>query len=145
VPPELAWLADSTVDARFLKVAKHLRGLDQAMIEIGYRYEELFWAGRDRNWPFAAYQLGKIRLTLNNAVERRPRRAASAKMLDMPLRGVEQAVTAKDSGGFALAYRTLTASCNACHVAEKVEFMWVDAPSKRESVIRGPRPAAPSR
>ena len=46
IPYELAWLAEGSTEQRFLKVARHFRGLDQAMIEIGYRYEELYWAGR---------------------------------------------------------------------------------------------------
>jgi len=51
-------------DEKFRLVSKHLRGLDVAMIETGYRYTELYWAGQDRNWEFAAYQLDKIRHTI---------------------------------------------------------------------------------
>ena len=145
VPYELAWLAGGTVDERFFKVARHFRGLDQAMIEIGYRYEELYWAGRDGNWPFAAYQLQKIRLTLANAVERRPRRAASASMLDAALEALEQAGTRKDTAVFAAGFRALTATCNSCHAAEKVEFMRVAQPSERPSVIRAPAVTTPPR
>ena len=41
------WLRGS-VDDRFALVSKHLRGFDMAMVEVGYRYTELYWAGRDR-------------------------------------------------------------------------------------------------
>jgi hypothetical protein len=79
-----AWLS-GTVDERFALVAKHLRGFDVAMLETGHRYAELYWAGRDRNWPFAQYQIDKIRTAIGNGLERRPNRAASAAMLDGPL------------------------------------------------------------
>ena len=143
IPYELAWLAEGSTEQRFLKVARHFRGLDQAMIEIGYRYEELYWAGRDANWPYAVYQLQKIRLTLANAVERRPRRAPSALMLDPPLADLERAAAGKDESAFAARFRALTETCNGCHAAEKVEFMRVTPPSERPSVIRAPAAARP--
>jgi hypothetical protein len=79
------WLRGD-VDARFAQVARHLCGLDMAMVEIGYRYGELYHAGRNGNWDFAAYQRGKIELALANGVARRPKRAASARMLELDCR-----------------------------------------------------------
>ena len=64
---------------RWTTVERHLRGLDIAMVEIGYRYQELYWAGVDSNWEYATYQAKKIGLALENALERRPKRRASAK------------------------------------------------------------------
>jgi hypothetical protein len=56
-----AWLHGSA-DARFAQIENHLRGLDVAMVEIGYRYTELHFAVQDRNWDYADYQAGKIEL-----------------------------------------------------------------------------------
>jgi hypothetical protein len=50
-------------------VEKQFRGLDVAMIEIGYRFGELYWAGQDRNWDYAKYQADKVRLALELALE----------------------------------------------------------------------------
>ncbi len=47
--PSPDWLTGNA-EERFLKVERQLRGLDQAMAEIGYRYGELLIAGRERNW-----------------------------------------------------------------------------------------------
>lgn len=77
---DAAWLS-GTVNERFDAVARHLRGFDMAMVEVGYRYTELYWAGQDGNWPYATYQLDKIETAMANGLERRPKRAASAKML----------------------------------------------------------------
>jgi hypothetical protein len=38
---------------KFDHVARQLRGFDMAMMEVGYRYTELFWAGQDKNWDYA--------------------------------------------------------------------------------------------
>jgi hypothetical protein len=73
-----AWIRGSTAE-RFAQVEKHLRGLDVGMAEIGYRYSELFFAVKDRNWDYADYLLGKIQLVLDLAVERRPKRGKSAR------------------------------------------------------------------
>ena len=43
-----------------MQIEKHLRGLDVAMTEIGYRYGELHVAARERNWDYAKYQTEKI-------------------------------------------------------------------------------------
>jgi len=139
-----AWLLSGTADERFARVAKHLRGFDVAMVETGYRYTELYWAGQDRNWDYAKYQIGKIRTAVGNGVERRPRRAASAQMLEGALRGVEEAVAAKDPALFTERFTALTATCNTCHQVERVPFVHVQAPSARMSPV-GPLPIAGDR
>jgi hypothetical protein len=135
-----AWLLTGTTDERFARVAKHLRGFDVAMAETGYRYGELYWAGQDRNWDYAAYQIEKIRTAVQNGVERRPKRARSAQVLDGSLPGVEEAVKRKDAALFAERFAVLTATCNACHEAERVPFIHVRPPTVRTSPA-GARPA----
>jgi hypothetical protein len=135
VAPANAWLLAGTEDERFARVARHLRGLDVAMIEIGYRYGELYWAGMGQNWEYAKYQLEKIDTARRLAIERRPKRAASAQMLDGALSGVRQAVVAKDSPLFAQRFDALTEMCNACHQAEQVPFFHIVRPSIRSSPV----------
>ena len=57
VPDEAKWLVQGSSDERFVKIASQLRGFDVAMVETGYRYGELYWAGRDENYDYARYQL----------------------------------------------------------------------------------------
>ena len=59
-------------------IEKQFRGFDMAMIETGYRYQELYWAGQDQNWEYANYQLKKIKVAIENGLQRRPKRAKSA-------------------------------------------------------------------
>lgn len=134
-PAPDTWLRGS-VDERFAQVSKHLRGFDVAMVETGYRYGELCWAGRDGNWEYALYQLGKIETAVANGVERRPKRAASALMLEEPARAMKVVLEARDAAGFEPAFATLTATCNACHAAEQVAFIHIAAPTIRVSPVR---------
>lgn len=143
-PPDgAAWLLAGSNDERFARTAKHLRGFDVAMAETAYRYAELYWAGKDRNWEYADYQLGKIVTAVANGVERRPRRAASARMLDGAVTVVKDAIAKRDGAAFDTAFGTLTETCNACHQAEKMRFIRVAPPPVRTSVVIAPAAASP--
>jgi hypothetical protein len=129
------WLAVGSNDERFSKVSKHLRGFDMAMVETGYRYVELYWAGQDKNWEYAEYQIGKIKLSINNGLERRPARASSAKMIFPVLDQVSGAIKAQDFEKFDHSFRVLTQTCNSCHASEGVGFFKVNLPFQRPSPI----------
>jgi len=110
------------------------------MVEIGYRYQELYWAGVDSNWEYADYQAKKIDLAMENALERRPKRRASADTLFEPaLTEVEQAIASRKRTMFGEAFETMSAACNSCHAAEGVASFYVEAPTDRASSIRAPR------
>jgi hypothetical protein len=72
VGPE-GWLKGSA-NEKFVTVARQLRGFDVTMVEVGYRYQELYWAGIDENWDYARYQIEKMETTLKDGFARRPKR-----------------------------------------------------------------------
>ena len=134
-----SWI-DGDSSERWATMSKQLRGLDVAMLEMGYRYDELHWAGADENWPYADYQLTKLRLTLENALVRRPKRRASAEALFVPaLDEMKRAVARRERAGFDQAFAALTTACNSCHVAEMVPTFHVEPSADRRSPIRAPR------
>ncbi|HMU04502.1 MAG TPA: hypothetical protein PJ990_12805, partial [Saprospiraceae bacterium] len=71
------WIIGTEAD-RIKTIEKQFRGFDNAMVETGYRYQELYWAGHDENWQYADYQLEKIKIAIEYGLERRPKRAKSA-------------------------------------------------------------------
>lgn len=130
------WLK-GTSDEQIRTVEKQLRGLDVAMVEIGYRFTELHFAGKDGNWDYAKYQTEKIDLALRLALERRPKRARSSQpFLNDDLPAVQQAVTSRDRNSFDQAMARLRASCMECHAMENVPYFTVDLPDRRLSPIR---------
>jgi hypothetical protein len=134
-----AWIRGDSHE-RWTTVEKHLRGLDVAMVEIGYRYQELYWAGVDSNWAYADYQAKKIALALENALERRPKRRASAETLFLPSLGeIKQAIGLKEGAAFEETFAAMSAGCNSCHAAEGVASFHVEPPTDRQSLIRAPR------
>jgi hypothetical protein len=120
--PATPWLK-GTPDEKFAQIERHLRGLDQAMAEIGFRYGELLIAGKTRNWEYAQYQTEKIELALRLAIERRPKRAKSSEpFLKESLPEVMGAIKAKDANKLDVSLDTLHTGCVECHKAEKVLY-----------------------
>jgi hypothetical protein len=105
---------------------------DMAMVEVGYRYNELYFAGQDRNWDYAAYHVAKIRTATENGMERRPARAASARaFLVVALPPVQQAIQAQDLEAFNASFEQMRLACQQCHQMERVPFIQMGTPERR--------------
>jgi hypothetical protein len=87
------------------------------------RHIKLGLAGRRQNWAYAGYELYELRETFADVAAIMPkyRDLSIPEMIDTtvkkPLAAVDQAIKAKDLGQFTVAYRRLSAACNACHRA----------------------------
>lgn len=118
-------------------IETQFRGFDNAMVETGYRYQELYWAGQEQNWEYANYQLEKIKITIENGLQRRPKRAKSAEyFLNYVLPEMKKSLEKKDTEIFNKNFQTMTINCNSCHAMEKVPFFSVQIPTERQSPIR---------
>ena len=113
------------------------RGFDKAMVETDYRYQGLYWAGKDKNWEYADYLAKKIKKAMTTGFQRRPKREASAHdFLTKALPEVHKAIEEKDTIAFDRAFTNLTVNCNKCHALEKLPFFTVKPPLNRISSIR---------
>lgn len=130
------WIT-GTEQEQIKTIEKQFRGFDNAMVETGYRYQELYWAGQDQNWEYAGYQIDKIKIAIENGLERRPNRANSSDhFLNNALPEMKNSVLSKDTAIFNSGFQALTISCNACHAMEKVAFFNVQIPTVRQSPIK---------
>lgn len=118
-------------------IERQFRGFDMTMVETGYRYKELYWAGQDQNWEYAMYQLEKIEKTIKNGLQRRPKRAKSAEFfLATVLPNMKETIQQQDTNTFNQNFDLLTRNCNACHAMEDVSYFTVKTPLDRPSPIR---------
>lgn len=118
-------------------IENQFRGFDMTMVETGYRYQELYWAGQDENWEYASYQLEKIQKAIENGLVRRPKRAQSARhFLTVILPEMQRALQKRDTVVFNKNFQVLTSSCISCHAMEKVSYFTVKKPLYRQSPIR---------
>lgn len=107
-------------------------GFSPTMVEVGYRYTELYWAGEDENWEFAAYQIEHIEEALEAGFQRRPEHRPSAEpFLTQALPDVTEAVEQQDRTMFRERIDQLRTHCNACHALEDVSFVHVKVPTER--------------
>ncbi len=129
------WLKGSESE-KLISIEKQFRGFDVTMVETSYRYQELFWAGQNKNWENAIYQLDKIKLTLENGIQRRPKRSNSTKYFLKSVDEFKNELKQKNHNSFNLQFIKLTNSCNNCHSIEKVSFFKVKIPIENHSILK---------
>jgi hypothetical protein len=99
------------------------------------RHIKLGLAGSEQNWPYAAYELDQLRETFADLAEILPkyRDLSIPEMIRStvkePLEALGQAIQAKDSSQFTVAYGHLTASCNVCHQSYDRAVIVIQAPT----------------
>jgi hypothetical protein len=100
------------------------------------RHAKLGLAGREQNWPLAAYALHELKQSLANVAQSRPRwrEFSVPEMIEAvtgePLQAIDQAIKAGDARLFSAAYGRLTDGCNSCHGATSNEFVVITVPDQ---------------
>lgn len=126
--------AETKPDAKAPKV--YIPGLEQFMNVILTEHNKLWFAGRARNWPLAAYELGEIKEVMSDVQDFVPtfKSLPLAEMMDAvivkEIAELEKAIEAKDARQFAAGFDRLTAACNACHQATENGFVVIKRPTR---------------
>lgn len=115
--------AQPPLDPTVTKTAESYHpGLGELMTAfVQPRHTKLGLAGRERNWPYAAYELGELSETFDDVAQLVPTHdnlpipAMIASTVKPAMAAVAAAIKSQDAAAFATAYAALTASCNACH------------------------------
>jgi hypothetical protein len=87
------------------------------------RHVKLVFAGREKNWALAAYELKQLSDAFDKLSVQWPqwRQQRIVELVETiirdPLFYLDVAIKAKDDAGFAASYGQLTEACNACHQA----------------------------
>ncbi|MBI3515132.1 MAG: cytochrome family protein [Proteobacteria bacterium] len=85
------------------------------------RHIKLAFAGRERNWSYAAYELHELEEAFERAARSWPtwRAVPIAEMMTsltkQPMAALTEAIKSADTMRFAAAYGQLTEVCNTCH------------------------------
>ncbi len=134
------WMPEDDAE-KFLEIENQFAGFSATMEEVGYRYTELYWAGQNRNWDYADYQLEKIESAIERGVIRRTGREDSARQyfLDDEVPALADTITAEDEEQFDEQFEAFTSACNTCHVEEDVEFIQITYPTTRQAPV-APQP-----
>jgi hypothetical protein len=100
------------------------------------RHIKLAYAGREKNWTYAAYELHELeeafdRLSIQWPEWQRLRIVELVEsIIRQPLFDLDQAIKQKNDAKFATAYGQLTDGCNACHEAAGRPFVAIQEPKE---------------
>ena len=107
---------------------------DQMTLLLQPRHIKLFYAGQQRNWPLAAFQLSELYNAVRRIGQSIPNYRtynvddAVAAIFTPKVMAMDKAIKSQDPAQFTRAYRELTQSCNDCHVAMDHGFLVMKVP-----------------
>ena len=91
------WRKTGSNDEKLDNVVQVIPSAADIMFQMGERYRNLYWAGKQGKWEFAKYQTEEMQSLVKKLIITRPKRAATAKtfLLDA-FEGFEVAFKNKD-------------------------------------------------
>lgn len=133
---EGAWIKGSD-EEKLKMIESQFGGFDQVMIELVYRYQELYWAGQDENWEYVDYQLEEMQSALEKGMIRRPNRAESTnQFIERALPPIKMASQQQDIELFNKTFENLRIECRTCHITEGKPFIQPITPQQRASPMK---------
>jgi hypothetical protein len=128
---ESAGALQSRIDSLEKKLAVTYKpGFGEFMSSIQVHHAKLWFAGKNKNWELADFEMHEIAETLDAIKEYQTEREESKKvdMLKPSLDAVKDAIDKKDSSLFNSSYLLLTNTCNNCHKVVNFGFNVVKVP-----------------
>ncbi len=117
--------------------ASYVPGLGELMAGQQVRHAKLWFAGENKNWRLAAYEVDELKEGFDDVVKLHPVLEDShipvsklvPTIIKGPLGEIDTAVEARDKSRFETAFDKLTAACNQCHQAANFGFNVVKRPT----------------
>ncbi len=119
------------VDSLNKQVAQTYKpGLGEFMLGIQIHHAKLYFAGKNKNWELAEFEMGEIKEALddiNKYCTDRPE-IKSLPILTPAADSVNNAVKAKSPQRFEAGFVLLTGACNSCHQTTHHQFNVIKLP-----------------
>jgi len=119
------------VDSLNKKLAQTYRpGLGEFMMGIQIHHAKIWYAGKNKNWALADFEVGEIRETLVDVKQYcydRPE-VKSLPIIYPALDSLSSAIKAKDQQRFNKSFVLLTNACNNCHTVTNHQFNVIKTP-----------------
>jgi hypothetical protein len=111
-------------------------GTGQVMIEMGFRYQNLYHAAKQGRWQFAAYQLEEMGELLEQLGEQRPAYTIQTnRVAQQGLLPVELALRDRHWSRFAERFDQLRQSCERCHIEQGHPYIKLPIPEHATSPV----------
>lgn len=131
------WRKTGSDQEKIDNLVKVVPGASNLMLQMGERYRNLYWAGKQGKWQFVEYQIEEMQDLVETLMITRPKRAATAKeFLDTGFGKFPTAIADKDWKQFSAAFTHLRKSCMTCHGQNDHAFITLPAtPRKGNSPV----------
>ena len=118
------WRKTGSDKEKLNNVVKVIPSTADIMFQMGERYRNLYWAGKQGKWEFAQYQTEEMQSLIKELILTRPNRAATAQafLLDA-FKGFENAIEQKDWPKFQNAFALMREQCMICHRQNEHAFI----------------------
>ncbi|MGB7293800.1 MAG: hypothetical protein WBD99_16655 [Thermodesulfobacteriota bacterium] len=115
----------------------YVPGLGDLMIgRVQPRHTKIWLAGKEKNWPLAAYELDELKEALADVARYQPHwndlpipDMVNSVMADRT-KALNDAIDAGDEARFAAAYGKVTEGCNSCHRAADRGYLVIQVPGR---------------
>ena len=110
------WRKSESAEERQEKLVKLVQGTSHWMVEMGERYQNLYWAAKQKKWEFAQYQVEEMESLMKTVAIARPKRAKTAEeFMEVAFEPLELALVSQNAERFNKAFQQLRSECIACH------------------------------
>jgi hypothetical protein len=114
----------------------YVPGLGDLMIgRVQPRHTKIWLAGKEKNWPLAAYELDELEEALEDVARYQPHwndlpiaKMVNSIMADR-MKALNNAINAGDETRFVSAYGKATEGCNSCHRAADRDYLVIQVPA----------------
>ncbi len=127
-------LLQSRIDSLEIKLSEAYKpGFGEFMGNIQAHHAKLWYAGQNKNWKLANFEMDEIRETFDNIVKYASDRkeVQLLPMINPALDSVTAAINRHDPAQFQSGFTFLTNTCNTCHNAAQFEFNVVKIPDSQ--------------
>jgi hypothetical protein len=106
-------------------------GFGEFMAGIQVHHAKLWFAGKNKNWKLADFEIKEIEEALAGIQQYCKDRTESKSigMMDGPIDSLKKAIGQKNEGQFNSSYLLFTATCNNCHRSTAHEFNVITIPA----------------
>ena len=118
------WRKTGSQEEKLNNVVQVIPTAADIMFQMGERYRNLYWAGKQGKWEFAQYQTEEMQRLVKTLIITSPKRADTAKVfLHDAFDGYGKAIKDKDWGKFQNAFESMRVRCMACHIQNEHAYV----------------------
>jgi len=130
------WRKTAPVEKKIQNLVEVMPGAATLMIEMGFRYQNLYWAAKQGKWEFAQYQAEEMEGLVKTLMITRPKRAKTAEaFLKTGFAALEPALKARDLTRFEAGFEKMRQACMTCHQQNEHAFVTLPLPKRAYSPV----------